>query len=383
MFTLFLKFLTRHGARSPYLSIPGIAIPNWFCSFSQFHYPQSGPVAPNVDFSGQLYRKTYIPNREALPGNCSQGELTDNGALQLQATGKWLRNRLQGFLSNTWDHKTCYARSTNLDRTYASAENLLSTLFEPSPSGRRRDIEVTDVINIWTIEAGYDDLDVAVNAPCPRLKEECSKISSSAAWLNHTKSLIPLRQQLAQAFAVPVANIPDIFLVLEVLRARRAQGLPLPGVTDALYLATEQAATWELVELYNNSLVHTLTSGQLLAEMLGVFTDVVSGSSSRKFTLYAAHDTTIAPLVLALQLPLKMWPKYASNVYFALWQSTTDGTYYVEILHDEKPVAVWPLSQFIATAQLSIVPDRNSVCNSGAYKGRHVVLTDPVASFLC
>ena len=39
-----------------------------------------------------------------------------------------------------------------------------------------------EVINIYTIEKGFDVLDVAVNASCPRLKEECAKIASSQEW---------------------------------------------------------------------------------------------------------------------------------------------------------------------------------------------------------
>lgn len=74
------QFLTRHGARAPYLSIPGITLATWYCDFSVFQYPQTAPVSPAVDFDGQLYRKTYIPGREALPGNCSQGQLTNVGA---------------------------------------------------------------------------------------------------------------------------------------------------------------------------------------------------------------------------------------------------------------------------------------------------------------
>lgn len=120
------------------------------------------------------------------------------------------------------------------------------------------------MVNIYTIEKGYDDLDVAQNAPCPRLREECSQIATGPAWFvrfvlfdscrtygsrvprrreQHVQGTEKLRAQLADAFNVPVANIPDIFLVLEVLRARRAQGLPLPGITDAMYNAVEAGAS--------------------------------------------------------------------------------------------------------------------------------------------
>lgn len=49
--------LTRHGARSPYLSIPGLHLETWDCSFSVFQYPQTAPVSNTVNFDGQLFRK--------------------------------------------------------------------------------------------------------------------------------------------------------------------------------------------------------------------------------------------------------------------------------------------------------------------------------------
>lgn len=159
--------LTRHGARAPYLFAPevGSKIGNWSCSFSLFEYPGIAPVKSFQDFDGQLYRKAYIEGRGALTGNCSQGQLTNRGAEMLRSTGRWLRSMLGSSLPLAWDPNTMYARSTDIDRTYESAENLLQELF-PSSAG---DAFNASVINIWTIEKGLDDLDVAQNMPCPAL----------------------------------------------------------------------------------------------------------------------------------------------------------------------------------------------------------------------
>ena len=61
-------YLTRHGARSPYLSVPGIELDEWDCSFSLFQYPGIAPQTQTVNINGPLYRKNYIPNQGALPG---------------------------------------------------------------------------------------------------------------------------------------------------------------------------------------------------------------------------------------------------------------------------------------------------------------------------
>ncbi|XP_067951095.1 2-phosphoxylose phosphatase 1-like [Watersipora subatra] len=43
------------------------------------------------------------------------------------------------------------------------------------------------------------------------------------------------------------------------------------------------------------------------------------------FSVYAAHDVTIKPLFLALELPLNQWPPYASRVMFELYRPTVDA----------------------------------------------------------
>ncbi len=125
--------VTRHGARAPYLFAPNVSskIGQWDCSFSLFEYPGVGPVSSTQAFDNQLYRKTYIAQNSpaTLVGNCSQGQLTNTGANMLRATGQWLREKLDGFLPETWDDSRMYARSTDIDRTYESAGQLLVVVF--------------------------------------------------------------------------------------------------------------------------------------------------------------------------------------------------------------------------------------------------------------
>lgn len=189
-------------------------------------------------------------------------------------------------------------------------------------------------------------------------------------------------------FNVSLTTLPDIFLVLEVLRARAAQGLPTPGLTTEIYNQVQAAATWELVALYNNSLVHTLTSGQILAEWVAIFQGVMNGTLNRTFSLFAAHDTTVAPMVLALQMPLKVWPNYASNLYLGLLRSSS-GDYFVETIHDGLPARMagcsanpCPWAEFLAVASQSFVADRAAACGVSS-RQRSVKLFDPVAAFLC
>jgi hypothetical protein len=69
-----LKHLTviiRHGDRTPYGSCWNNAAP-WSCPLERQERPGLFP-------SNRIYNKIRIQGRQALPGNCSQGQLTEKG----------------------------------------------------------------------------------------------------------------------------------------------------------------------------------------------------------------------------------------------------------------------------------------------------------------
>ncbi len=77
------------------------------------------------------------------------------------------------------------------------------------------------MVNIWTVEKGLDVVDVAVNEACPALVAKCTEITESAEWTTRFNANEALIQKLALAFNVPVAAVPDIALVFDVLRAAK------------------------------------------------------------------------------------------------------------------------------------------------------------------
>ena len=57
-----------------------------------------------------------------------------------------------------------------------------------------------------------------------------------------------------------------------------------------------------------------------------------------KLLLYSGHDTTIMPLLVALQIPLETWPPYVSNVVFELWRQP-DGRHFVRFAMEKFLIA--------------------------------------------
>jgi hypothetical protein len=259
------------------------------------------------------------------------------------------------------------------------------------------------VVNIWTVEKGLDVVDVAVNQPCPALVAKCNEIAVSAEWTARYVANQALIQKLALAFGVPFSTVPDIGLVFDILRATKvrllncrcdvisfyfqAQGITIDGIDDAMYNAVEAASSWELRSLYNNDTVHRLASSQLASLILDVLTGAANGSG-RLFTLYSAHDTTVAPLLSFLKVPWTVWPQYAATVYFGLLRDDS-GALFVEVLHDRVPVSVAglpmpaPFDQFVAFVQRSMVPNRQQACHAGPAVRSRKRAVDPEIAFLC
>lgn len=142
--------------------------------------------------------------------------------------------------------------------------------------------------NIWTIEKGYDDLDVEQNFLCPRLRFGPTPMPSRPTpnISFGSKNVRPsLRRPRGSRTSPPRARFACSWLRCSTCRSPRfptyfwclkccalaRRVCPRPGLTTEIYNQVQAAATWELVALYNNSLVHTLTSGQILAEWVSIF----------------------------------------------------------------------------------------------------------------
>ena len=68
-----------------------------------------------------------------------------------------------------------------------------------------------------------------------------------------------------------------------------------------------------------------LSVGRLIADVVGKMDAAASRMTSLRMAFFSAHDTTILPLLLALQLPetkVALWPNFASSIVIELWAPT-------------------------------------------------------------
>lgn len=144
----------------------------------------------------------------------------------------------------------------------------------------------------------------------------------------------------------------------------------------------------------------------MVGEILDNFQAVINGTRKRLFTLYSAHDTTVAPMLSAFQVNWTTWPQFAANIYWGLNVDSNGpffgaflvffflpillaGNYFVEMLHDGKQVqvsgcaALCPWEQFKAIASKSVISNRPALCGSSKRRKRSSLFVDPAVDFLC
>ena len=85
----------------------------------------------------------------------SYGQLTKIGIEQQHRLGKFIRNRYQNLLSETYNRSEIFVRSTDVDRTLMSAESNLAGLY-PVVNPLAEDVPIQPIpIHTVAIETDY------------------------------------------------------------------------------------------------------------------------------------------------------------------------------------------------------------------------------------
>eukprot|EP01092_Planopodium_desertum_P014527 TRINITY_DN7351_c0_g1_i6.p1 TRINITY_DN7351_c0_g1~~TRINITY_DN7351_c0_g1_i6.p1 ORF type:complete len:285 (-),score=36.24 TRINITY_DN7351_c0_g1_i6:55-798(-) len=225
-----VQVFTRHGARAPFASLINYNVP-WYCEESILEWWAGNGDSISIPFPGLLYRKRYMLDRQEMLGNCSQGQLTLVGAEMHRELGASLRARYVtdlGFISN-YTSTDIFLRSTDVPRTFESAENLVTSLFPPSqaPPG------VTNIIDILTIDNSVDDMVLPPIGSCPQLLTLCQLASNSPTWAQKELALAPIKAQLMSILNLTEDNFPPWFTFFDDFTTMAAHNISWPmGVTQ-------------------------------------------------------------------------------------------------------------------------------------------------------
>jgi len=322
-----VQVVTRHGDRTPTQLLP-IENEVWNCSLNWLDIFSDD--TSNIEVQPQrLYRRTYLPNRELLPGNCSLGQLTEKGIQQHLQLGSQLRSLYVDdyeFLPSQLDLDTIWVRSTDVPRTFQSAMANLWALYPPSS----RPGEV-GIIDLHTMDGGNEDM--FDNGNCPKYNQRTLQLQNTSEWAAHVAKYASLAQQVAQIFGV--AYPPSWSQLVDNLEARRCHQLPFPkGITNDMLTQFMTAASWELNYLWNDPIIGRLGLGQFLGELFERIIGFIGGDDTVKYYYYSGHDSTVGPLSALIGGFDGMWPPYASHIEFELLSSVDETEYFVQVKYN-------------------------------------------------
>jgi hypothetical protein len=317
-----LNLVTRHGDRSPYILLPKFLEYAYDCTENFDYADNSGGKKP-----APVQRVVLDDDDACNPfaryasyaGSCEVGQLTSTGTSQLHSNGQMLRKvyvDTAGFLPANFSSEFAYLRSTDVWRTRMSLTALMQGLY----SENHRD----SVPEYHTIDLSADVL-TPNKAQCPKYADLDKETFQSAGWLHYLETQAPVTEELSDVLGFDVSDLNSLLEYGDLMHTAVCTGQPLPcNPENATSCVSQELAekVFEVGDYYYQYLYSEykqkehaqLGIGTLVRQLRDNFVNVTN-----KFNYYSGHDTTIAPLLGALNLTGERWPPYASQIVMELW----------------------------------------------------------------
>jgi len=300
------------------------------------------------EYAGRLFRKKFMDGREPLLGDCSEGQLTAQGAEELRDLGADFATAYinTGFLSSRLDPSQVYVRSTNIDRTFESAINLMLGLYPLTDDV----CTIADVLNIYTLDEETEDMYPPSTGQCPKLDAILAARAHQPDWVQRLNAMKPTAAYLETLWKLKDGSITDWTAFLDLFEARLYAGAPpLVGITQDIIDSVLNVSSYELHALADSVEAQRLIIGRFIGEILSNIKNKISGLITQKFYLLSGHDTTLGPVLSALQAfgPYG-WPPYASHIVIELL-SDVSGNYFVTVTYNSQKLVLPGCGQFICT----------------------------------
>ncbi|KAL8568325.1 hypothetical protein ACOMHN_040898 [Nucella lapillus] len=333
----------RHGARTPLHLIPGVeevaylkdmmlrTPPHFNFNYQVLLLPDLTPKQATSDFELH-YKKT------PLKGGGYAGNLTTYGEQQMFNLGLRLRRTyvdLHHFLTNEYQPEEVFVRSTNIDRTIASARCVMAGLFGKESLNKNGPVAIP--VALTPDETLFPNAHV-----CSVVKK-----ANHAAMIHYDKipGIKEDREVIEKVLGYNGEKSLNFVFLRDDLIARTTHGYAIPEHIRPYMAMIEANATKILYYAMcgqhdaERPIVTRLSAGPALNIMMEGMNRMVQGQKTHKICLYSTHDSTTIALLEALDIFEGKWPPFAADICVELYQDAK-GEHWVRTLYldEEKTV---------------------------------------------
>jgi hypothetical protein len=329
-----VQIVTRHGARSPLDPfLPRQQRGAWRCDSTD---AQSGRIEA-VPLSRPRRVRTILDNRFAeYPPNCRLGDLIVEGMQQHLQLGKAMRSYLidnLSFLPETLDPTLMYVRCTSYDRTYRSALSFLAGLYEPESP-----YEILDIVS------GSPSLDALrpkkdFCADFERIYNEYFESDEFKAIFTETRDAItPVFEHLN--ISKESTDFKKLDKICDWVITMFCNDKAMPDtITPEIITKCREYQGKMLFGFYGHSnATRGIPFSYGFREMKRILDGFIGGSTTEKFALLSAHDSTVAAFLSLLGYSNKFTPPLASHVIMEVYTYEPAQELYIRFVFNGEPL---------------------------------------------
>lgn len=334
----YVHLIHRHGERTPLLYGPHDSTKWDMCHrASKINYTIPMKNATLLDkikgFLSYMHIGPAVPlqfeisQNSGKEFNCAPGQLTDKGRENLFSLGRWFKHTYMdkhGLIPATFKKEQFHLRSTNMQRTLESLQSLMQGMYPDHPKS----------IDVKVLDMSQDTL--TINRYCPRLK---SLKNTSHEKLK--KIFEPKTKEVQKYFAdshSPFFRSLSPYAIYDLVTSSKAHGLKhFNRIPQKIAQALESYSIEVWFNHLNEREALSLNTGGIMKEIADHIVEKQAyPNSPLKVSIFSAHDVTLYPILMAVGVDTKKWPKFGANVIFELFRETGTDERYVQMRYNRK-----------------------------------------------